>query len=520
MSVVTVRGAGLLGPPTQSTRQLRRRIQIFLTTLLILTNVIGAGIVLMLRAWVLPGGGLTGSHALAIAIAVPVYVVSAVAIGVIAGTLAAIRPLRWVLDDRRPTERERRTALRLSARLTAIQVVLWGIAVVIFATLASFTQPEATFSAGVSVAIAGIVVCTIAYLITEYAFRPIAGRALADGNPSALHGSGLLRRMVIFWLLGTAAPTLGIFIACTEVINGEDMTRTQFAVLILCLASIVLIFGLLVTVLDGRAVTRPVVALRTAIDQIRDGNYNTRVIVDDNSEIGQLQVGFNQMAAGLREREEIRDLFGRHVGRDVASSASTDDQLGGISQTLSTLMVDMTGSTSYAANRDPNEVVEVLNRYFAVIVEEVTGNGGLVNKFMGDAALAIFGAPRTLEDHAGSSLRAAQAIAKRLRTEVPEIEVGIGVSTGEVVAGNIGHESRFEYTVIGDAVNSAARLTELAKGVPGNVLTTWRTVEESLGEQWRNWVMHAQPVLRGRTEPTTVGRLVHVPQTEPSQVGR
>ena len=225
--------------------------------------------------------------------------------------------------------------------------------------------------------------------------------------------------------------------------------------------------------------------------------------VDDGTELGLLQSGFNEMVLGLREREKIRDLFGRHVGESVAQAATSGDvELGGETRVVSVLMIDLVGSTTYAAERAPAEVVAMLNRFFAVVVEEVDRRGGLVNKFMGDAVLAIFGAPSHLDDHAGAALASARCIAERLADEVPEIEVGIGVSTGQAVAGNVGHRSRFEYTVIGDAVNTAARLTELAKDVPGSILVASASVSQANGQEQSRWQPFGSPTLRGRSEPT------------------
>ena len=191
--------------------------------------------------------------------------------------------------------------------------------------------------------------------------------------------------------------------------------------------------------------------------------------VYDGSEIGQLQAGFNSMVDGLRERERIQDLFGRHVGEEVARAALEQGiELGGEVRDVAVLFTDVVGSTQLAAERPPEEVVELLNRFFAVVVEVVRKHGGWVNKFEGDAALAIFGAPTTLDDAAAAALAAARELAERLPKEVDGLEAAIGVSAGEAVAGNIGEESRFEYTVIGDPVNEAARLTELAKEKDGH----------------------------------------------------
>lgn len=501
------RGQRLLGSPEQSTRQLRIRIQLLLTVLLVATNVIGAAIVLVLRIWVLPGGSPNPGYALALAIGAPTYVLVAVLVGATLGTVRSLRPLQWALQDRDPTEEERRTALRLSWRLTYLQIVLWSVAVVVFTAMAAALQPAAMLGAGVSVAIAGTIVCTIAYLFSEWAFRPIAAKALSHSSSDTVQGTGLMRRMVVFWMLGTAVPVIGIVISAVTAVTWQSMSADRLALVVLSLTAVILVFGLLVTVLDGRAVVGPVASVRAAVDRVRDGDYDVEVTVDDSTELGMLQTGFNDMVEGLRERERIRDMFGRHVGRDVADSATDDVELGGESAVVSTLMVDLVGSTTYASTRSPSEVVEVLNRFFAVIVEEVDRQDGLVNKFMGDAVLAIFGAPKAIDDHEGASLRAARAIARRLVEEVPEIRAGIGVSTGPAVAGYVGHESRFEYTVIGDAVNAAARLTELAKDAEGGVLVTWRTVEAALGDEWREWRQDGEPTLRGREEPTAVGCL-------------
>ena len=178
--------------------------------------------------------------------------------------------------------------------------------------------------------------------------------------------------------------------------------------------------------------------------------------------------------AGLRERERLEDLFGRHVGEQVAREALEQGvELGGETRDVAILFVDVIGSTGLAAEREPHEVVEALNAFFSVVIEVVAAHDGWVNKFEGDAALAVFGAPVPTDDPASSALAAGRELAARLADGV-ELEAAIGISAGEVVAGNIGEESRFEYTVIGDPVNEAARLTELAKDKPQRLLASER----------------------------------------------
>ena len=148
-------------------------------------------------------------------------------------------------------------------------------------------------------------------------------------------------------------------------------------------------------------------------------------------------------------------------------------------------------------------MVDLLNRFFALVVDEIDARGGLVNKFVGDAVLAVFGAPMTVPDHAGSALAAARAIARRLPTEVPEAAAGIGVATGRAVAGNVGDRRRFEYTVIGDPVNEAARLTELAKTAPHRLLASAAAIRSAGSGEAENWSEVDSVVLRGRVLPTT-----------------
>ncbi|MCB1040202.1 MAG: adenylate/guanylate cyclase domain-containing protein, partial [Acidimicrobiales bacterium] len=154
------------------------------------------------------------------------------------------------------------------------------------------------------------------------------------------------------------------------------------------------------------------------------------------------------------------------------------------------------------ASRPPEQVVQQLNRFFGVVVDEVHGHGGWVNKFQGDATLAVFGAPNALDDAATRALATARSLARRLPLEVPDLEAGIGVAYGPAVAGNVGDERRFEFTVIGDPVNEAARLTELAKQHRPMVLASDDAVEAAGDAEARRWKVDGTAELRGRARPT------------------
>ncbi len=502
-------GSVLLGPARQTPRRLRVRVQVLLTSLLITTNLIGAAIVFVLSAIVLPNPSPDRDTVLALAIGVPVYVAAAVIVGVVWGTAGALRSMRWAFRGEVPTERERLRALGVPWFLTRIQAMLWFGGTFLFTVLAALLQPQRALSTGLTIGIASLVVCGIAFLFSEFALRPIAARALSGEDRLRVRGLGVRRRMVLFWSLGTGAPITGLLVVAILTLVRGEVTLTKLSVVILALGGVVLCFGLLVTWLNARAVVAPILAVRNAMQQVEEGNLDVEVQVYDGTELGQLQAGFNQMVRGLRERERLRDLFGRHVGRDVAEAAEIGDvELGGETRVVSVLFVDLIGSTTLATEREPAEVVALLNRFFGIVVEEVDRSEGLVNKFIGDAVLAIFGAPVELDGHATKALVAARSMATRLAEEVPELEAGIGVATGEAVAGNVGDESRFEYTVIGDAVNAAARLTELAKDVDGHLLAAWDSVEAASDDEAAHWERHDTVTLRGRSSETVLARPV------------
>ncbi|QYJ03049.1 adenylate/guanylate cyclase domain-containing protein [Nocardioides panacisoli] len=501
-------GARILGSADQSLRRLRVRVQLLLTVFLITTNLAGAVVVFVISQFVVPTPAPSRETWIAWSIAVPTYLGVAIVVGVVWGTTQSLHALQWATDPARgaPTLRERRRALKVPLQLTAMQLALWLLATVVFTLLAVIIQPSRAVATGLTVGIAAVVVCCISFLLTEFTLRPVAARAMADAPATVrVRGVGVGGRMVIFWMLGTAAPLAGLMVTGLIALVDDETSLTELAVVTIVVCGVVLLIGLFVTALNARAVVAPVLSVRDAMAEVRRGQFDADIVVYDGTELGLLQSGFNHMVQGLREREQIRDLFGRHVGDEVASAALDETggvALGGSVQTVSVLFVDLIGSTTYATEHTPVEVVDVLNRFFGVVVDEVDRHHGLVNKFVGDAVLAIFGAPVELPDHAGAALATARSVASRLTEEVTEVGAGIGVATGTVVAGNVGHEQRFEYTVIGDSVNSAARLTELAKQVDGHLLATWDAVCAANDAEAAHWCQQGETVLRGRSDPT------------------
>ena len=170
------------------------------------------------------------------------------------------------------------------------------------------------------------------------------------------------------------------------------------------------------------------------------------------------------------------------------------------------LFVDLVGSTQLASTAPPGEVVSLLNEFFRVVVDTVKKHGGFVNKFQGDAALCVFGAPIEHPDASGAALAASRELHDELIEVLGQTDFGIGVSAGRAIAGHIGAQARFEYTVIGDPVNEAARLTELAKLENGHVLASAIAVSGALDAEALCWNVGEVVSLRGRIAPTQLAR--------------
>jgi adenylate cyclase len=410
-------------------------------------------------------------------------------------------------------ERERHMVLHGPLRVVTVHATLWAVAVALFAGLNLRYSPRLAISVGETILLGGITTCALSYLLTERILRGTTARVLADRPPKRRVGPGVVVRSLLFWALGTGVPVVGLMLAGVAALVHGDVPAERLAVIVLAVGGTALAAGLLVTVGAARAVADPVNTVRRAMRRVERGELDISVTVYDGTELGQLQSGFNTMVAGLRERERIHDLFGRHVGRDVARAAAAADEvrLGGEVRRVGVLFVDLVGSTALGAERPPEEIVALLNRFFKVVVEVVEEHDGWVNKFEGDAALAVFGAPVPGEDPAGCALAAGRVLAARLAAELPEATAGIGVSAGDAVAGNVGDVRRYEYTVIGDPVNEAARLTELAKSVPDRVLAAGRAVELASRAEADRWEVGGATVLRGRGDPTRLATPRNVP---------
>ncbi|MBB4664135.1 adenylate/guanylate cyclase domain-containing protein [Conexibacter arvalis] len=489
-----------------------RRTRWLMIGAIVLANAIGTLVVVAFALLVLPkpdgevdGGVLALNLGLA-----GLYVLIAIPVGVVWGR-RLVEGGRdgtgaWLAAERDPDAAQRARVLRAPLRITLMQLALWIPAVVAFSAIDAIVSPLLGLGVGLTVALGALTVASFSHGLAELALRPVVARALQHHAPERRGVPGVATRWLLGWTLGTAVPVFGLVLTGIVAFTNVDITTTRLAIVIVVLGPIALGFGALVTLLAVYATVQPILVIRRALRRVEEGDYTVEVAVTDGSEIGELQSGFNAMAAGLRERERMRDLFGRQVGADVARQALEQEvRLGGETREVAVLFVDVVGSTALAARRPPEEVVALLNRFFADVVDAVEGSGGWVNKFQGDAALAIFGAPLELDDKEARALRAARELRARLAVGSAGLDAGIGVSSGLAVAGHVGAERRFEYTVIGDAVNEAARLSELAKREPGRVLASGAAVARA-GEEAVAWALDGEVTVRGRSEPTRLAR--------------
>jgi adenylate cyclase len=430
-------------------------------------------------------------------------------------TRLAERRLRWLGDGREPSDKERRATLRYPGRVGLAILTVWVIGAALSTTSGALEGADGrslvrTASTIVSV---GLLVSTYVAFALERIGRPVFTRALEGDVVLPTRWLGLQPRLLLGWLVSSAVPLITLLLLPFTTANDD---RGDLGVTIFSLAVLGLVGGLAITGVAGRAMSAPLRDLRRAVGRIGEGDLEVTVPVNASGEVGHLQQGVNGMVAGLRERERLQTLLGHHVGADVAQLV-LDGDLGSEQLEVTALFVDVIGSTAMAEELPAGEVVQRLNDVFAVVVRVVEAEAGLVNKFDGDGALCVFGAPSRQADHATRGLRAARA----LRAEVeplarrhPGLDVGIGVASGTVVAGRVGASERYEYTVIGRPVNAAARLTDLAKGRRARVLAAAATVAEAEADEAARWAAAGEVDVRGVLEPVAVAEPVPEPAAE------
>jgi len=248
-----------------------------------------------------------------------------------------------------------------------------------------------------------------------------------------------------------------------------------------------LIASMLGAYLLGRWAAKPIQELSEAAQLVQANKLDEVKPLPNNPvvELSSALGAFNGMVDGLKERERIRDLFGKYVPQDVADLLVNDDKIAEPTDSIATvLFLDLVGFSGISEKLSPHELVDTMNSFFSEAVAIIEAEEGIVTQFQGDAILAVFNVPVKRDDHANAALRTAIAITKILDAQIfggQKLDCRIGINTGPLVAGAIGAEDRLSYTVYGDAVNVAARLEQMNKEHGTRILIAEATVEQTDG---------------------------------------
>ena len=298
---------------------------------------------------------------------------------------------------------------------------------------------------------------------------------------------GSLRVKWLVWVVSTVVCPVS---AQLLLFFAPDRPEDNFAIAV---ALLFMAFSLLSAWLLARLVIGPIHHLRFAAKQVSQGDLETRVDMQRADDFGMLIAEFNNMVVGLKEKEHVQNTFGRHVGQHAARAIlESPAGLSGTNREISAMFVDVRNFTSISEARSPEEVVELLNTFFQNMVEIVEDCGGMVNKFLGDGFMALFGAidGQALPDrtHADMAVECAIRMAVRMeevnqRVSLPfDFAIGVGIHTGQAVVGSIGSQQRLEYTAIGDTVNVASRIEGLTKRLEKTILFSAATKERLSAE--------------------------------------
>ncbi|MDX1437869.1 MAG: adenylate/guanylate cyclase domain-containing protein [Anaerolineales bacterium] len=374
----------------------------------------------------------------------------------------------------------------------------------------------------IGIAIGGGVTTAIAYSGTDLLWRRVIPKFFPQGNLSEVPALRMWvrRRLLIgFVVIGAITPVLLVAVTlermrALQTAASPEAVLDNLVIGLLFILAAGLATGIVVAVLVARAIVEPIQTLRQAMGQVEAGELGTRVQVTTNDELGFLGERFNQMTNGLSQGERLRQLFGLYVSPEVARAAvESGVGLGGELIHCTVMFSDIRDFTSLTEQLPPDSLVDLVNRYMAVMVSVIVENGGMVTRFGGDSILAVFGSPlNPMDDHADRAVAAGTKMRQALKafnqteanfTRTP-IENGVGIATGPVIAGNVGGKERIEYTVMGDAANLAARLEEMTKEAGFPILFSEGTYHKLSKDPDTG----ARPLtgiqIRGKQEPVTV----------------
>ena len=395
-----------------------------------------------------------------------------------------LRPARpWLRGDRSPRAAETawqtmaglplrfvryRTWLAVPVNMIPIAVFVW-----LYLDLEWYTLPILMAGTGI-VLLYGLF---LRFFGLELILRPMLEAAARD-VPEGVRLDGT-PALALRWRLLLALPAINVItgVVVAGLSGAGEGSLTDLGLDVAFAVAVAFTISLELSVLLTRSVLQPLGDLRRATDTVAAGDLSARVPVVTADETGRLGGAFNEMVAGLQDREKLREAFGSYVDPDLAERVLSEGAvLEGEEVEVSVLFLDIRGFTAFAERASAREVVAQLNEFFDLVVPILVRHGGHANKFVGDGLLGVFGAPDRRPDHADRAVAAALEIGRRVREAYGErLRIGIGVNSGPVVAGTVGGGGRLEFTVIGDAVNTAARVEEVTRQTNDDVLVTEAT---------------------------------------------
>ncbi|AKK29659.1 adenylate/guanylate cyclase domain-containing protein [Mycobacterium sp. EPa45] len=351
-------------------------------------------------------------------------------------------------------------------------------------------------AAGISTALIGV------HNSGEGALRPV--RAALAGHSGI--GDSLPRSRPTFaqWLGLSIVGSIFTFAVMSAMvaIAVVDRHKASPLVAVVIASALTLVIGVPITVVAILSPTfRPIQDLTDATNRVAAGDYSRRLPVVQDDDLGALAASFNRMQAGLAERQRLQAAFGTYVDPILAARLldQGDDVFTGERREVTTMFIDIRDFTPYAEANTAEDTVARLNALFEIVVPAVVDAGGHVNKFLGDGALAVFGAPNDLADHADAALAVALLIQRTVAERFSgTLRIGIGINTGVVIAGTIGGGGKLEFTLIGDAVNVAARVEQLTKTTLDPILLTQQSVDALIARP-AGLIERGSHVLKGKS---------------------
>jgi class 3 adenylate cyclase len=342
------------------------------------------------------------------------------------------------------------------------------------------------------------------FFASEMALRPVVRDIARDLPPDFIgKGTGVSLRVKLLAALPLINVVTGVVVSGLSTSERASLEDLGLDVIVALLVSFTL--SLELTLLVTKSILGPVRDLLDSTERVTEGDLSTRVPVLSGDELGDLACSFNEMVAGLEEREALREAFGSYVAPEVTERVLSEGQiLAGEDVELTVMFVDMRNFTAFAERSSARETVARLNEFFDLIVPLLVEHGGHANKFIGDGVLGVFGAPTRLRDHARRAVDAACAIAQAIEDRFGgELAVGIGINSGPASVGSIGGGGRLEFTVIGDTVNVASRVERLTRETGDTILLTEST-RALLDAGETDLEARGEVEIRGRVDPVPV----------------